>query len=29
METTLGKGGEIAESNYVEYPIVNTDSPPI
>jgi hypothetical protein len=29
METTLGKGGEITGSNYVEHPIVNTDSPPL
>ena len=29
MEMTLEEGGESTESNYVEYSIVNTDSPPI
>jgi hypothetical protein len=29
METMLEEGGESAESNDVEHPMVNTDSPPI
>ena len=29
MEATLGKGRESTKSNYIEYPMVEGDSPPI